>query len=79
MLVIVSWCASRRHYQHVPESFASQRMIRKAGGQARNVLCLLPADWYLPTFLSLTIFTEILHFVQNDSEGGKAKHVTLLL
>ena len=31
-----------------------------AGRKACNVLRLLSADWYLPTFLSLTIFTEIL-------------------
>jgi hypothetical protein len=39
-------------------------------GEVRNARHL-PADWYLPTFLLLTIFTEILHFVQNDDEGGK--------
>ena len=28
---------------------------------------LLPADWQLPTLLSLTILTEILRFAQDDS------------
>ena len=26
----------------------------------------LPADWYLPALLSLTILTEILRFAQDD-------------
>ena len=29
-------------------------------------LANLPADWYLPALLSLTILTEILRFAQDD-------------
>lgn len=37
---------------------------------------LLPADWYLRAFLSLTVLTEILHSVQNDEweAGRKARN-----
>ena len=32
---------------------------------------LLPADWYLPATATLSAFTEILRFAQDDDEGGK--------
>jgi hypothetical protein len=32
---------------------------------------LLPADGYLIAAATLSAFTEILHFVQNDDGGGK--------
>ena len=33
----------------------------------------LPADWYLPAFLSLTILTKILRFAQAD--GGRREEI----
>ena len=50
-------------------------MTRKAGRGVRNALCLLPADWYLPTFLSLTIFTEILRLrLGMTRKAGREAH-----
>ena len=35
----------------------------------------LPADWYLPALLSLTVLTEILRFAQDDEwEAGLPSH-----
>ena len=35
----------------------------------------LPADWYLPAFLSLTVLTKILRFTQDDEwEEGLPSH-----
>ena len=62
---------------------ASSRNQPAAGSWKPAANCLLlcpqrflPAHWYLGAFLTLTALTEILHFVQNDSGGGKARHVT---
>ena len=30
------------------------------------IFAVLPADWYLAAFLSLTVLTEILRFAQDD-------------
>ena len=33
----------------------------------------LPADWYLPALLSLTVLTKILRFAQDD--GGRREEI----
>ena len=38
-------------------------------------LANLPAHWYLPALLSLTILTEILRFAQDD--GGSSLRMTV--
>lgn len=49
-----------------PEPSSPTGLVHKAQAPVGIQESTLPADWYLPALLSLTVLTKILRFTQDD-------------